>query len=112
MPARRKKKAPKKTAKVRRNKLGQFPPGVSGNPAGKKPGTRHGLTHLLESINRIEDETGINLLDEIVKRSLKNAFLASKLLDKLVASPKSIELIDGDAAKKTRKVTFRKIADE
>ena len=112
MAARRKKKKAPKRAKVKRNKLGQFPPGQSGNPAGKKPGTRHGLPYLLEAINRIEDSTGDNFLDLILVRARRNPMLMAKLLDKLVPSAKSIELIDGDAAKKTRKVTFRKIADE
>jgi hypothetical protein len=85
---------------------------VSGNPAGKKPGTRHGLKYLIESINRDEDATGENFLDLVIKRAKKNPVLMAKILDKLVPSAKSIEIIDADADKRQRKVTFRKIADE
>ncbi len=85
---------------------------MSGNPNGRPKGTRSGLKALIEAINSVEEEAGISFLVSFVRRAMKRDILAAKLLDKLVASPKQVELIDVEALKKTRKVMFRKIADE
>ena len=43
-------------AKAGRKQDGTFAPGVSGNPAGKRPGTRHAITRAIETLLEGEHE--------------------------------------------------------
>lgn len=115
----KRKRRPRKPAKsgepqVLRNAKGQFPPGVSGNPAGPKVGTRHGLKFLVEALNRIEEKHGLNAIEVFIERAMaRSDTLAAKIIDKLVASPKQIEIIDeGDRRLKKRRLVFTRVQKE
>lgn len=85
---------------------GRFPPGVSGNPAGKKKGTRHGLNALLEK----SEEMGIDILEIALKRAMKSNGVLCKLLDKVLPSIKNIEIKETQEGQ--RKVIFERDDDD
>jgi hypothetical protein len=59
---------------------GRFVPGVSGNPAGKKPGTRHRATRLAENLMAGDIEAGVNAVVNAAKQGDITAALLSVLL--------------------------------
>ena len=58
-----------------RDKRGRFQPGCSGNPAGKKPGTRNRATLWREAL---ADGEGVAIARTIIDRALKGEYQAAK----------------------------------
>jgi len=66
-----------------RNPDGTFKPGVSGNPEGKKPGTKHFTTKVREALMELS-ETGKSEEREIVEAVIKKAKAGDTQMMKLM----------------------------
>jgi hypothetical protein len=71
-----------KPANTGRLQTGRFPPGVSGNPAGKPKGARHKTTVLLESIMRDNAE---KVMNAVLKSAQQGDTAAARLIIDRVA---------------------------
>jgi hypothetical protein len=69
-----------------RDANGRFAPGISGNPAGKKPGTRNRATVLREALADGEDVAAARIV--IDKALAGDAVAARFLLDRLTPRPR------------------------
>src|SRR5260221_12262879 len=83
-----------------RDATGRFLPGRSGNPAGKKPGTRNRATLLREALNEGEDRAAARL---VIDKALEGNLVAARfIVDRLMPRPRGreieIELPDGAGA--------------
>src|SRR5258708_39007935 len=84
-----------------RDATGRFLPGRSGNPAGKKPGTRNRATLLREALNEGEDRAAARL---VIDKALEGNLVAARfIVDRLMPRPRGreieIELPDGAGAR-------------
>lgn len=65
-----------------RNEKGQFVPGVSGNPAGKPPGTKHMSTLLEEAIKKVaegsDDPEDLQIVKALIKKAKSGDISAIK----------------------------------
>src|SRR5258708_12739505 len=59
----------------RRDANGRFLPGQSGNPAGKKPGTRNHATLLREALNEGDDRTAARI---VIDKALAGNLVAAR----------------------------------
>jgi hypothetical protein len=84
---------------IHRDKKGRFRPGCSGNPAGKKPGTRNRLTILKEALREGEDATVARVV--IDKALAGDAVAARFLLERLEPKPRGraihLEIPEGES---------------
>ena len=74
------------TPTIDRNEKGRFRPGTSGNPAGKKPGTRNRATILKEALRDGEDTAVARIV--IDKALAGDAVAARFLLERLEPKPR------------------------
>src|SRR5258708_39540754 len=75
-----------RNATLPRDANGRFVPGQSGNPAGKKPGTRNRATVLREALADGEDVAAARIV--IVKALAGNAVAARFIIDRLEPRPR------------------------
>src|SRR5260221_3068779 len=69
-----------------RDATGRFLPGRSGNPAGKKPGTRNRATLLREALNEGEDRAAARL---VIDKALAGNLVAARfVVDRLMPRPR------------------------
>lgn len=85
----------------KRDELGRFVPGVSGNPAGKPKGIKHMTTILDEAIRKVAEGTGNTYDKEIVKALMEKARTGDTkaidmIFDRLEGKPKQSMEIEGD----------------
>ncbi len=83
-----------------RDANGRFLPGQSGNPTGKKPGTRNHATLLREALNEGEDRTAARI---VIDKALAGNLVAARfVVDRLMPRPRSraieLDLPDGAGA--------------
>ena len=72
---------------VVRDATGRFLPGRSGNPAGKKPGTRNHATLLREALNEGEDRAAARL---VIDKALEGNLVAARfIVDRLMPRPRA-----------------------
>lgn len=86
-----------------RNELGQFIPGVSGNPAGKPKGVKHMTTLLEEAIKAVAEGTGTTEDKLVVKALIDKAKQGDTkaidmVFDRLEGKPKQTTEIETDGA--------------
>ncbi len=74
------------TPTIARDTKGRFRPGCSGNPAGKKPGTKNRATILKEALREGEDATLARIV--IDKALAGDAVAARFLLERLEPKPR------------------------
>src|SRR5260221_13507150 len=80
---------------------GRFLPGQSGNPAGKKPGTRTHATLLREALNEGDDRTAARI---VIDKALAGNLVAARfVVDRLMPRPRGraieLDLPDGTGAR-------------
>jgi hypothetical protein len=84
---------------IDRDKKGRFRPGCSGNPAGKKPGTRNRLTILTEALRDGEDTRVARIV--IDKALAGDAIAARFVLERLEPKPRGraihLEIPEGES---------------
>lgn len=75
-----KEQKPEKTGveQAKRDELGRFPPGVSGNPAGKPKGTKHLTTLLFEALQKQVPNKDKTYQDLLIERILNDAIIKGK----------------------------------
>jgi len=87
------------TPTIDRNEKGRFRPGTSGNPAGKKPGTRNRATILKEALRDGEDTAVARIV--IDKALAGDAVAARFLLERLEPKPRGrpihLEIPEGES---------------
>ena len=69
-----------------------FKPGQSGNPEGKKPGTKNYLTQLEEAIKKYETDTGKKLFDRLIQRAFISDTVLLSVAKKFVADKTQTEI--------------------
>jgi hypothetical protein len=73
-----------------RDPNGRFVPGQSGNPAGKKPGTRNRATMLREALNEGEDRMAARV---VIDKALAGNLVAARfVVDRLTPRPRGREI--------------------
>lgn len=83
---------------IPRNPDGTFPKGVSGNPNGKLPGTRHMTTKIMEAIVRVSDggnePEDVQLVKTLLSKAKEGDMQAMKLIFNYVDGmpPQALEL--------------------
>src|SRR5215469_632989 len=87
------------TLTIGRDKKGRFRPGCSGNPVGKKPGTRNRLTILKEALRDGEDTRVARI---VIDKALAGDVIAARfLLERLEPKPRGraihLEIPEGES---------------
>src|SRR4051794_29829066 len=73
-----------------RDARGRFQPGASGNPAGKKPGTRNQASRIRELLDDGDVETAVQVLR--AKLNAGDGVAARFILDRLFPKPRDREI--------------------
>ena len=68
-----------------------FKPGESGNPEGKKPGTKNYITLIEEAIKKYETDKGKKLFDRLIERAFINDNVLLNVVKKFVPDKEKIE---------------------
>jgi len=101
-----------------RNEKGQFLPGVSGNPAGKPPGTRHMSTLLEEAIKRVAEDTGtaedVQIVAALIKKAKTGDIQAIReIWDRIEGkAPQSLDLTTGGEKLQVQVITYTPNAND
>jgi len=76
-----------------------FKPGESGNPEGKRPGTKNYITQLEEAIKNYEDKTGKQLFNRLIERAFINDNVLLNVVKKFIPDKTQTELISPEPIK-------------
>jgi hypothetical protein len=98
----KKKKVIKRSKKKKRKPIdrrdnGTFAPGTSGNPGGRKKGSKNRMSvaRLYDAIEKIEADQDINVMEEFVKKAMKSPRLMIALFKKILPDLKAVEMLAG-----------------
>jgi hypothetical protein len=72
----------------------QFKPGQSGNPEGKKTGTKSYITLLEEAVKNYETAKGRNLFDRLIERAFVNDSVLIAVIKKFIPDKQYTEIKD------------------